>query len=281
MTINCLEQFTKSMEIRRLSPRTITSYLNALNRLAAFCTCKALEILTDDEVQDHIYHLVGLKLSWSYINVQVSAYRFFYGITLRKNLRCFIIPCPKARRKLPLVMSRDEIKRALAAVQYSAQQSAFFHLLIGCGLRGGEACRLRLQDLDKGNQKVWVRAGKGGKDRGVYFPPEVRSAFVRYYKQIGFKDYVFPGINHPNQPMTEQRARDWFREVKVVAGIQKRGSLHMWRHTYATQMLENGHDLLEIKRALGHTSLQTTMIYLHISSGYGNERDSPLSHLDD
>jgi len=276
---NAKDKFIKAMTVRGMKESTQKSYLNALNNLSKYYPGRSLESINDDEVQEFIYDRVKRKLSWPYINVHVSAFRFFYGKTLRKNLSQFVIPCPKMRKKMPHVMSVEEVRRALEVVRHVPRQFAFFSVLYGCGLRGGEACRLRVADIDSGNKALWVRNGKGGKDRRLYLPGLVYQALARYWRANHFKDYVFPGYHDATRPMVVQRARNWFRELKDLAGIKKEGALHMWRHTYATRMVEAGHSLLTLKRALGHTSLKSTMIYLHLSAGRKNEQDSPIDHL--
>ncbi len=276
---NAKDKFIKAMAVRGMAKSTQKSYLNALSNLSKFYSGRLVESITDDEVQEFIYDRVKRKLSWPYINVHVSAFRFFYGKTLRKNLSQFVIPCPKMRKKLPQVMSAEEVRRALEVVRHIPRQFAFFSVLYGCGLRGREACGLRVADIDSGNKALWVRNGKGGKDRRLYLPPVVYGALGRYWHAHCFTDYVFPGYHDTTRPMVVQRARDWFRELKDLAGIRKEGALHMWRHTYATHMVEAGHSLLTLKRALGHTSLKSTMVYLHLSAGRKDEQDSPIDHL--
>jgi integrase/recombinase XerD len=183
------------------------------------------------------------KDSWSYINIHVSAFRFFYGITLRRNLNNFVIPCPKMIKKLPPFLSRDEVRRLFDVMSGMPRQLAFFNILYGCGLRGEEACYLRICDIDWGNKTLWVRNGKGGKERGVYLPKRVYVSLRRYYKAFHFENYIFPGYADPSKPMDPERARQWLKEAKAMTGIRKQGALHMWRHSYATHALEDGKDL--------------------------------------
>jgi integrase/recombinase XerD len=273
------DKFTKDLKIRNRAGGTQDAYLETVKSLEQFYPDKSLEDLSDDEVQEYIFHLIERGLSWSYIQVHVSAFRFFYGKTLRRNLSTFVIPCPKGKKKIPNYMSYDEVRAALEASSGNPRQAAFFSVLYGCGLRAKEACGLRIADLDSANRTIWVRNGKGGKDRGVHFPNKVYDDLARYWRAFRFNDYVFPGYEDPGKPMLEQRARDWFREIKSMAGIKKAGSLHMWRHTYAVHMLDAGHRLLTIKRALGHSSLNTTMIYLQMAAPREEEKDSPIDHL--
>ena len=278
---NAKDKFIKDLEIRGRAKTTQESYLDSLERLEDYYSPKKLSDLSDDEVQEFIYHMVMNKLSWSYINVHVSFFRFFYGTTLRKNLNQFVIPCPKMKKALPQYMSREEIGKALAHVAWDPKQSAFFQILYGCGLRGAEACMLRMGDIDSGNETLWVRNGKGGKDRGVYLPKAVYKILASYWRASKFKDYLFPGFQDQTKPMVIQRPRNWFREVKSGVGITKKGALHMWRHSYATHMLQDGFSLHTIMRRLGHTSIKTTMIYLHLAGGRDDEKGSPIDQLFD
>lgn len=273
------EKLIRDIAIRGMAAPTQNQYVRAVEGLSDFYQ-RDPDLLTDDEVQKYVYSLIKKDYSWGYINSIVSGLRFFFGKTLKRDLRKFTIPCPKKRKKLPEVLSRKEVRRVLDAIP-TVQQEAYFKILYGAGLRASEGARLKLSDIDSSNDVLWVRQGKGGKDRGVFLSPIVLDALRRYYRVFPFKTWIFPGVKHPDQPMSKDRAWSWFQAIKKKAGITKKGGPHLLRHSYATHTLENGHDLYTLKKALGHSKLTTTMIYIHLARRPGEDNDSPLDHLHD
>lgn len=261
-----IDQFIKDMEIRNLSPRTRTAYLRAIQRLSRFYQGRAPETLSDQEVQDFIHHqAIGRGLSWSYVKIQTAAFRFFYGKTMRLAATCFVIPVAKSRVKLPQVLTRDEMRRVFQTVAYDLRKTAYFSLLYGCGLRGAEACNLRLTDIESASWSLRILNGKGGKDRVVYLPKKVYHDLAMYWKACRFKDYLFTTRHNPSAPMDIKIPQGWYKALSKEANIHKQGCLHLFRHSYATHALEDGIGLLSIQKNLGHTSLKSTMIYLQLA----------------
>ena len=273
------QKMTRDMAIRGLKKNTQVLYLLAIRTLYEFYQTSP-ELLSDDDVQRFIFSLIERDLAWGTINAYVAGLRFFYGKTLKQDLERFVIPCPKKRKKLPQILSCEEVRRVMGII-YNPQKDAFFKILYDTGVRGGEAVHLRVADIDRSNKRLWVRNGKGGTDRGVYLSPEVLEALTRYWRAFHFDGWIFPGPRNRNQPMSRDRALRWFHALKKEAGITKEGGLHMWRHTYATHRLETGHDLYSIKKALGHRSIVSTMIYLQLAHRPEDENSSLLNGLYD
>ncbi len=273
-----LEKLVCDMTIRNLADGTITQYESTIKGLARFYCGKDLAMLTEDEVQRYIYYLTQMNFASGYVSSKVSALRFFFEKTLKRDLRRFIIPCPKKDKTLPCVLSRKEVRQVLDAAP-TVQQKAYFTILYGAGLRPSEGARLTLADIDSANNSLCVRKGKGAKDRVVYLSRDMLIALRRYYKAFPFKTWIFPGVKHPDQPMSKDRAWSWFVSLKKKIGITKKGGPHLLRHSYATHHLENGHDLYTVQKALGHSKLSTTMIYIHLARRPSLDNDSPLDHL--
>lgn len=261
-----IEKFNRLMEIRNLAQGTRTNYLNAVNAIQAHYHGVPLETLTDDDVQKYLHFLaIECKHSKSHVNVQAAGLRFFFKYVLKKDLRDFLIPISKKPKKLPDILSRQEVGRLFQTIGYDLRKTAFFTVLYGCGLRGDEACRLRIRDVDREDKRLWVRGGKGNKDRGIYMPKAVYTALAKYWKACKFSDYFFVRTRNPNAPMRIETARGWFKCMQREAGIKKSGGLHLFRHSYATHNLEDGESLLVIQKNMGHTSLRTTQIYLQLA----------------
>lgn len=276
---NVIEKFSRNMKIRNLSPATQQNYHYAVNRLAKYYLETRLEDLTDDQIQDYIHYLiVDREYSPRHVGVQVAGIRFFYCWAVRKDLRKFLIPIPKQHKTLPEILSRQEVGRLFQEIAYDLRKTAYFQILYGCGLRGSEACNLRMAHIDRERKTLWVRKGKGGKDRGVYLPKVVYQALAHYWRASHFTDYLFVKSGAPDQPMDISTARGWLRTIKKEIGVKKSGGLHMLRHSYATHALEDGMHPLTIQKNLGHTSLRTTEIYLKLAQ-IPDPQMSPIERL--
>lgn len=276
---NVIDKFSRTMTIRKLSPATQQNYHYAVRRLAGYYPETDLENLNDDLIQNYIHHLiVDCEYSARHVGVQVAGIRFFYQNVLRKNLEKFLIPIPKQKKKLPEILNRQEVNRLFDAIAYNLRQTAYFSVLYGCGLRGTEACRLRIEHIDREAKTLWVREGKGGKDRGIYLPKNTYRALAAYWRACHFKDYLFVQPGAPDKPMDIRTPQNWLRAIKVETGIKKSGGLHLLRHSYATHALEDGIHLLTIQKHLGHTSLRTTMIYLRLAQ-VPDAQMSPIDNL--
>jgi site-specific recombinase XerD len=276
---NAIEKFIKDMEIRNLSPNTHKQYLHALRELSKYYQDQPPEELTDDQVQDYIHHVAcSRKLSWSYVNVIVSAFRFFYGQTLRKSDKQFVIPIAKTPKKLPEVFSREEVRILLDHASYDVRKYAYFSLLYGCGLRGTEACHVRLKDIDTPNARLWVRGGKGGKDRGVFLPRTTLHALRIYWQRCHFEDYLFVKSRNVNEPMHIRTPQGWLKALMHETGVWRKGGLHLFRHSYATHALEDGESLITIQRNLGHTGIKSTLVYVQLACA-PFQQETPIDRL--
>lgn len=263
---NVIDQFIKDMKIRNLAEGTQRNYLYAMQRLSDFYQGEPPEKLTDTQVQDYIHHLSCERhYSWSHIKTQTAAFRFFYGRTLRLHLKQFVIPVAKSAKKLPEILSRTEVRKLLQCIGHDLRKSAYFSLLYGCGLRGSEACQLRIKDINSDTNRIWVRNGKGAKDRGVYLPNATYRALALYWQRCRFEDYLFTRAQNANQPMRIKTPQLWLKSMKRETGIVKGSSLHLFRHSYATHALEDGENLINIQRNLGHVSISTTLIYTKLA----------------
>lgn len=271
---NVIEKFTKVMQIRNLSQGTQSRYLDAIEKLARCYPNQKLEDLSEDQVQDYLLGRVSNNLSQSTLRQEGAAFRLLFNTTLKKNPQSFLIPVTKKKKKLPYILSRGEVSKMFRVIAYDLRKTAYFSILYGCGLRGAEACNLRMCDIDSENRTVWVRDGKGGKDRGVFLPESVYISLANYWKASRFEDYIFVGRKNSSGPMHIKVAQNWLGSMKRETGIAKPGGLHLFRHSYATHALEDGVHLLTIKKHLGHSSLRTTLIYLELAQISNPEKTS-------
>jgi site-specific recombinase XerD len=206
------------------------------------------------------------KASWAFFNQTVCALKFFYGQTLKREGVVKEIPFPKQEKRLPEVLSVPEVSKFFSCVRALVHRT-ILQTMYGAGLRLTEALNLKPGDIDSERMVIRVRQGKGRKDRYVTLSPTLLETLREYYRAYSPKgEWLFPNRSgkYPIHVTAVQRA---CREAVLVAGFGKKVTTHTMRHSFATSLLEQGTDLRTIQILLGHGSLNTTAIYLHIAVG--------------
>jgi len=261
-----LRKLYEDMQLRNYSEHTQLAYGRAvrefLNR-----TGKAVEVLDEQDVRNYVMHLMGSGLSTSTINSYQAAIRFFFGVTLNRCMNYLQMPRMKEDKALPEILSRDEIASLLAHCG-NLKHKAMFALAYGSGLRVSEICALRVQDIDSKEMRVFVKSGKRNKDRYTLlsqYTLEVLRDYWRHDRPNHPDGLLFPGWRNLS-PMTSRSVNRAFDKWLGVAGITKKVSIHSLRHAFATHLLEDGTDLFTIKELLGHSSISSTTVYLHLAN---------------
>jgi len=256
----------EDLRIRNYSEKTVKVYVRCVALFAKYFR-RSPEELGADEVRKYQRYLVEeKKASWTFFNQTVCALRFLYGQTLKVDWPVKQIPFPRQERRLPEVLSLSEVAKFLSCVSALLYRT-ILQTIYGAGLRLTEALHLKPSDIDSERMVIRVRQGKGKKDRYVTLSPTLLETLREYYKAYRPKgEWLFPNRtgDYPIHPTAVQRAS---RKAAQVAGINKRVTPHMLRHSFATGLLEAGVDLRTIQVLLGHGSLNTTAIYLHIAVG--------------
>lgn len=271
------DRMVEAMQIRGYSLVTIKTYTACVGNLAVYFD-KSPDQITLEEINAFQLHLTSVrKLSFSGFNQHVVAIRFLIREVLQKDWDIRRIPYQKKPKKLPEVLSFEEIKRLLEATT-SLRDRAMLSTAYAAGLRIGEVQRLRLTDIDSKRMAIRVEQGKGRKDRYVMLSNSLLELLREYFKASRPKIWLFarPGTDCPYSISTIQAA---FCKARQKAGIQKKVSVHSLRHTFATHLLEAGTDIRRIQVLLGHRCVATTQIYTHIASNFINSTPSPLDLL--
>jgi site-specific recombinase XerD len=225
------------------------------------------EEMGEGEIREYQRYLVEeKKSSWAFFNQTVCALRFFYGQTLKREGVVKQIPFPRQEKRLPEVLSVGEVSKLFAYV-LSLIHRTILQTMFASGLRLSEALNLKPGDIDSKRMVIRVRQGKGRKDRYVTLSPTLLETLREYYKARRPKgEWLFPNRTgkYPIHQTAVQRA---CRQASLVARLGKRVTTHTMRHSFATALLEAGTDLRTIQILLGHGSLSTTAVYLHIAVG--------------
>jgi site-specific recombinase XerD len=257
------QRFTDDMRLRNYALTTIEAYVS---QVAAFARHfgRSPELLGSEEVRTFQLHLLQRRVSWSNFNQAVCALRLLYRTTLGRPEELVLVPFGKRPKTLPSVLSPEEVLRLLDAAT-PGRDRVMLQVAYGCGLRLGELLHLRVTDLDSARMVLHVRQGKGAKDRLVPLSLRLLQELRAYWLLCRPRTWLFPGQT-ADGTMTSSNIQRRFARLVQRVGLTKHCSLHTLRHSYATHLLEAGVDVLTLKALMGHSSLQTTARYLHIST---------------
>ena len=256
------QRLTQDMQLRNLSSDTITKYVGHVARFAKHFG-RSPEVLTPEHVREYQLYLLGKNVSWNTFNLSVCALRFLYGTTLGRKDYIERLPFGKKPKRIPVVLSRDEVLKFLECIP-SRKQRMLLTTMYATGLRVSEAIRLAVTDIDSQRMAILVTHGKGNRQRLVPLSQNLLTELRLFWKTHRDPVWLFPSGQRPGQHLTIAAVNKAFLRTRARVGINRRFSTHALRHTCATELLEAGVDLLSIQRILGHRSLSTTAIYLHV-----------------
>ncbi|MBI1961407.1 MAG: site-specific integrase [Parcubacteria group bacterium] len=265
------EKFVQEMKLRGFSPRTQSSYITSVRGFLR-AAAKGPRATTTADVRKYLEALADAGKSASTLNTVYSALKFYFGSVLKR--RFFVsIPRAKASKKLPVVLSKQEVRLLLGAIK-NAKHKLLLGMMYSAGLRVSEAVNLKVGDLDFDNQAVAVRGGKGGKDRVTLFSEKVSAPLARYVAKKDARDFVFASSRGGR--LTERSVQKVFAQALKDSGIKKQASCHSLRHSFATHLLEAGTDIRYIQELLGHARLTTTQVYTKVARSALAAIQSPL-----
>lgn len=260
------------------TPATRDIYVGVLRRFDRFIADVPVDQVVPGQLVEYQRHLASVGLSWSRFNINICALRSFYRDYLgRREWDYTRIPFQKRGRRLPQIPSAEEVAALLEAAPTPKYRSIFM-TAYGCGLRVSEILALRPVHIDSKRMVIRVEQGKGRKDRDVMLPQELLDELRATWRRYRPKTFLFEGPV-PGKPLTQASVKNACTMARLKAGIQKRVSLRILRHAFATHLLEGGANLRVIQTLLGHRSLATTQVYTHLAKTYLNDTRSPLEQL--
>jgi integrase/recombinase XerD len=266
----------EDMTIRKFAPKTQHDYVQRVKNLAAFLG-RSPDTATFEDVRRYQLQLAASGVGVPTLNQIVSTLRFFFRVTLRRHDIVEHTHFIHEPRRLPVVLSPEEVARLLDAapgLKYKAALSVAY----GAGLRAAEVVSLKVSDIDSKRMIIRVEQGKGGKDRNVMLSPHLLNLLRAWWKAARPQGWLFPGRD-PAQPMTTRQLNRACHAAAQMAGINKRVSLHTLRHSFATHLLEQNVDVRVIQVLLGHAKLDTTALYTRVATKTISEVMSPLEHI--
>ena len=272
------DQMERDLELKNYSPKTRSCYLASVKNFALHFHRSPAE-LTDEEAREYLRYLIQeKKASQSAISQTYSALKFLYETTLKRDWDGFRIPRAKIEKRLPVVLSQQEIQAIFSATR-NLKHRAVLMTIYSAGLRVSEAVHLKVPDIDSQRMVIRVEQGKGKKDRYTLLAQRTLEVLREYWRAYRPRDWLFPG-QPAKGALSVSSVQKVFKEVLHEAGIKKRATVHTLRHSFATHLVEEKTDLYQIQRLLGHTTPKTTTVYLHLSrKDLGGVR-SPIDFLE-
>jgi integrase/recombinase XerD len=269
-------RMVEDMTVRNLSPATQRSYLYAVAKFSRFFG-KSPEHLDLEDVRTYQVHLASQGIAWATLNQTVAALRFFYGVTLGRPEIPERIAYAREPRRLPVVLSADEVVRFLEAVPSLKSRTALT-TAYAAGLRVSEVVALKVADIDSGRMLIRVEQGKGCKDRYVMLSAQLLAILRTYWRLARPRHWLFPGRDE-ERPIDQTVLHAACRSACEAAGLTKHVTVHTLRHSFATHLLESGADIRIIQVLLGHTNIATTARYTQVATSTIQGTASPLDRL--
>jgi site-specific recombinase XerD len=272
----------EELQRRNYSQTTVNAYLKIVEAFAKHFG-RPPDQLGPEQIRSYqVYLLKERKLGVRTVGHHTAALRFFFCKTLKRAYPIEEVPYPKAPRRLPTILTREE------AVQLIEAASNLFHramliTLYSTGMRRAELCHLKVEDIDSTRMLIRIRHGKGGRDRDVPLSPKVLETLRAYWRWMKPKTYLFPGTvngSRADKPITAKVLWEACREAAQRAGITKAVRPHLIRHSFATHLVEGGADLPTVQALLGHADLKPTSIYLHLSERHLKAAGTPLDNME-
>jgi integrase/recombinase XerD len=272
------DRMIRELQLRRYAPATQKTYLEAVAGLAKHFGI-APDQLDARQVQDYLLHLMQQRqLQWNTVNTISSGLKFFYAKTIGRPDLAAAMPCRRKARRLPEIFSTQELEALFAAVA-NQQHRALLMTTYAAGLRVSEVVELVPTNIDSKRMLIRIVNSKRNKDRYTLLSVRLLEELRAYWKVYQPRTWLFPRP-HGDRPFSDDKARAIFNEAKAKAGINKGGSIHVLRHCFATHLLEAGVDLRTIQLLMGHSSITSTVLYLHLTRKTLERTRSPLDLLD-
>jgi site-specific recombinase XerD len=267
--------FRKILVVKRYSENTLKVYLSVV-QLAEVHFKKQLFDVSEAELHQFFYHMIHTKgISVSYQKQIAMALKLYYQLVHDKAIHLEFLMPERKSEKLPVILSFEEIKRLLKAVN-NLKHKCMIALNYSAGLRIGEMIKMRINDIDSSRMMIHIKSAKGQKDRMVPLSSKLLKMLRAYYKIYAPKDYLFEGQS--GMAYSPSSFNQMLKKASKKAKIRKQFSSHALRHSYATHLLENGMDVRVIQKLLGHNSIKTTMIYTQVAKSTLANVKSPLDY---
>lgn len=268
----------KELEFRNYSKQTIKNYCFSMLTFEQRMS-KPLNELVIDDLKNYLHDRIIIeKVSTSFVNGCISAFKIHWEDVLRKEWEELKIKRPRVASKLPVVLSVEEIEKMIALTT-NIKHKALITVMYSAGLRRMEVLNLKIGDIDSGRMMIRVNQGKGKKDRNTILSPKALDLLRKYYQRYKPKLHLFEATYSGKPTLSDRTVEAIVKQSATRAKISKHVSCHTLRHSFATHLLEKGTNIRVIQELLGHSSIKTTSIYLHLTTHNVSSVISPLEQM--
>jgi len=265
------KRMIEDLQLHGFADKTQEAYLRAVRQLAIYCK-KSPDQISEDDLRGYFLYLMNEKgVSQSSVRVALSGIKFFFLNTLQKEWPALDLIRIPPERKLPVVLSVDEVRRVLSKI-LRPKYRVCLTTIYSCGLRLREGITLETGDIDGERRQIQIRKAKGGKDRYIPLPERTLEMLRAFWSVHRHPTLIFPARapldispEAPSKTISSSSVRRAFRAALLESGVQKQATVHTLRHSYATHLLEAGINLRVIQSNLGHSSIQSTLVYTHLT----------------
>lgn len=273
-----LRKIDQQLKLKGYSVSTLKTYRNEMSQMVQWMGERAVDDLDTEGIRSYLeYCCDGLKLSEHTLHSRINALKFYYEQVLGKEKIFFDVPRPKRPFQLPRVLNREEVAAVINAIQ-NQKHKTMMMLAYGCGLRVSELTNIKIGDVDGGRKLLFIRRGKGKKDRVVSLSPALLVMLREYFRQYRPAEYLFEGTKKGTR-YSIRSLESIMQNAKNHAGVRRAGSVHLLRHSFATHLLDKGTDVVLIQKLLGHNDIKTTLRYLHVTHKDLHNILSPLEDI--
>jgi site-specific recombinase XerD len=270
------KQLIDQMHLKGYCDKTIKSYVSIIAQIALHYHTPA-DQLTVDQIRDFILKRITIdKLSKPWMNQAISAVKLLFCDVLRREWNHLDLPRPRRSPKVAVILSRDEVRQIINS-KTNLKHKAILMLAYSAGLRRNEVRSLKISDIDSSRMLIHLHTTKGNKERYTILSPLMLDTLRQYYRQYKPTDWLFEGQTRDN--ISESTVDAIFKDALKKANVQKKVGIHALRHAFATHLLEQGVALPIIQQMMGHTSVRTTSLYLHVQQHSIQAVQSPLDTL--
>jgi site-specific recombinase XerD len=270
-----IDLYRKDLKLKNYAETSIENYVSQVKCFLYYYNNKFTEPAKINELAIKDWLLLANSVNGR--KHRISALKLFYHLTIKQPMKFKYIEYPRSEKKLPIVLSQDEVQK-MFTVCTNSKHKAILAILYSCGLRVGELINLQWKHIDRSRMIINVIAAKGMKDRQVMLTPDLIPLLEKYYREYKSVLYVFNGQGDLAQ-YSSRSVGEVVKQLAEKAGINKRVYSHLMRHNCFTHMMENGIDLSMIQKIAGHNNIKTTSIYTHISHNHISKIQSPLAQI--
>ncbi|MCK4359505.1 MAG: tyrosine-type recombinase/integrase [Candidatus Cloacimonetes bacterium] len=270
-------EYIETLQLKNYSEPTIKTYRLHFKMFLKYHQNTKLEAFTHEQIRQYLLYLVNeKKYSTSAQNQAINSIKFYYEKVLGKPVEKYYVPRPRKEKKLPQVLSENEVTIILKQIK-NLKHKCIIYLIYSAGLRLTEVVHLKISDIQSDRKQIFIRSAKGNKDRYVILSDIILNLLRRYYKEYHPKEWLFEGRS--GEKFSKRVIQKIFKAAVIKSGVNKPATIHTLRHCFATHLLEHGTDLRYVQHLLGHKNLKTTERYTHVSKNAIDRIKSPLDVL--